>query len=142
MSLQFTENFLRDIARKANGNPFDNTNTIYSGFPDIWELNKKIERLTATVDPNILFGAYERTGNINQPVVLMTTIYDQMVSPTFAEVNFENMVQQQGKLQYFTAKYTNGQGHCAFTPEQTAQAFDELRAWAKTGKKAKAGFIE
>ena len=41
-----------------------------------------------------------------------------------------------------TAKYTNGQGHCAFTPEQTAQAFDEQRAWAKTGKKAKAGFVE
>ena len=58
------------------------------------------------------------------------------------EVNFENMVAQQGKLQYLTTMYTNGQGHCAFTPEEVGKAFDDLRAWVKTGKKAKAGMID
>ena len=33
-SLFFNENVLRDIAQKAQGNPFDNTNTVYSGFPE------------------------------------------------------------------------------------------------------------
>jgi pimeloyl-ACP methyl ester carboxylesterase len=141
-SLFFNENVLRDIAQKAQGNPFDNTNTLYSGFPDNWNINQKVERLAATVNPNIVFGRYDRTGDINKPVVLMHTIYDQLIPPIYGEVNFENMVHQKNKDEYFTVKYTNGQGHCQFTPQQIGEAFDELRSWAKTGNKAKAGFIE
>ncbi len=141
-SLFFNENVLRDIAQKANGNPFDNTNTVYSGFPDDWNINKKVERLAAKVNPNIIFGRYDRTGDINKPVVLMHTVYDQLIPPIYGVVNFENMVHQKNKDEYFTVKYTNGQGHCNFTPQQTGEAFDELRSWAKTGEKAKAGFIQ
>ncbi|MEO6733824.1 MAG: hypothetical protein ABIN01_21550 [Ferruginibacter sp.] len=137
----FSELVLRDYAEKAKGNPFDNTNTIYSGFPDNREINKKVERLTATVDPIDFFKTYDRTGNINQPIVLMHTLYDQLISPSVV-VDFENIVKAQRKLQNLTIHYTNGQGHCAFTPQQTAQAFDELRAWANTGKKPNAGPIE
>ena len=141
-SLFFNENVLRDIAQKAQGNPFDNTNTVYSGFPDDWNINQKVERLSATADPNKIFGRYDRTGNIDKPVVLMHTVYDQLIPPIYGEVNFENMVHQQGRDQYFTVKYTNGQGHCQFTPAQIGQAFDELRNWAKTNSKAKAGSIQ
>lgn len=141
-SLFFNENVLRDLAQKAKGNPFDNTNTVYSGFPDNLEVNKTAERLAATVDPTILFGKYDRTGNINKPVVLMHTLYDQLIPPVYGVVNFENMVHQQGKDRFFTVKYTNGQGHCNFTPQQTGQAFDALRSWVKTGQKPKAGFID
>jgi pimeloyl-ACP methyl ester carboxylesterase len=142
MSLFFNENVLRDIAQKAKGNPFDNINTLYSGFPNDLEVNKKAERMAATVDANILFGKYERNGNINKPVVAMHTIYDQLIPPTYGIVNFENMVRQKVKDQFFTVKYTNGQGHCNFTPNQTGIVFDELRNWVKTGLKTKAGFVE
>jgi pimeloyl-ACP methyl ester carboxylesterase len=142
MSLFFNENVLRDLAQKAGGNPFDNTNTVYIGFPDNLEVNKKAERLAATVDANKVFGKYDRTGNINKPTVLMHTIYDQLIPASFAVTNFENMVHQQGKDQYFTVKYTNGQGHCNFTASQTGKVFDELRTWIKSGVKAKSGFIE
>ena len=142
MSLMFNENVLRDNAKKAGGNPFDNTNTIYTGFGNDLEMNKKVERLTATGDPNKLFGKYDKTGNINKPVLMMHTIYDQLIPPMYGEVNFENMVHKQGKDQNFTVKYTNGQAHCEFTTQQTAIAFDELRAWVKTGVKAKAGYVE
>lgn len=141
-SLFFNENVLRDIAQKAKGNPFDNTNTVYSGFPDNLEVNQKAERLPATANPDTIFGTYDRTGNIDKPVVLMHTVYDQLIPPTYGVVNFENMVHQKNKDQYFTVKYTNGQGHCVFTAQQTGHAFDELRNWTKTGKKAKAGFIQ
>ncbi len=142
MSLFFNENVLRDIAQKAGGNPFDNTNTIYTGFPNDLEANHKAERLVATVDANTVFGKYDKTGNINKPMVMMHTLYDQLIPPTYGEVNFENMVHKQGKDQYYTVKYTNGQGHCNFTSAQTAKAFDELRTWVKTGMKAKAGYVE
>jgi pimeloyl-ACP methyl ester carboxylesterase len=141
-SLFFNENVLRDIAQKAGGNPFDNTNTLYAGFPDNLLVNQKAERLAATVNPDKLFGKYDRTGNINKPVVLTHTIYDQLIPATYGVVNFENMVHQQSKEGYFIVKYTNGQGHCNFTPKQTGQVFDELRNWVKTGQKAKAGYVE
>ncbi|WP_080060165.1 alpha/beta hydrolase family protein [Spirosoma aerolatum] len=140
-SLFFNENVLRDLAQKAKGNPFDNTNTVYSGFPNNLEVNQKAERLAATANPNVIFAKYDRTGNINKPVLLMHTLYDQLIPPTYGVVNFENMVHQQQKDTYFTVKYTNGRGHCQFTPQQTAQAFDALRNWVKTGKKPTAGFI-
>jgi pimeloyl-ACP methyl ester carboxylesterase len=142
MSLLFNENVLRDVAQKSGGNPFDNTNTLYTGFPNDLEMNQKVERLAATADANAIFGKYDRTGAINKPVVMMHTLYDQLIPPTFGEVNFENMVHKQGKDQYLTVKYTNGQGHCNFTNQQTARIFDELRSWVKTGVKAKAGFVE
>jgi len=141
-SLFFNENVLRDIAQKAGGNPFDNTNTVYSGFPDNLLVNQKAERLAATVNPDVVFSKYDRSGNINKPVLLVHTIYDQLIPPTYGVVNFENMVHQKGKDQYFTVRYTKGQGHCAFSPQQIALAFDELRNWTKTGIKAKAGFME
>lgn len=141
-SLFFNENVLRDLAQKAGGNPFDNTNTVYSGFPNDLEVNQKAERLAATVNPDKIFAKYDRTGNIQKPVVAMHTIYDQLIPPVYGIVNFENMVHQQGKDQYFTVKYTNGQAHCAFTPQQTGKAFDELRTWVKIGQKAKAGLVE
>ncbi len=141
-TLLFNDNVLRDIAQKTKGNPFDNTNTVYSGFPNDWEVNLKAERLAATVNPNELFSAYDRTGNIGKPIVLVHTVYDQLIPPVYGVVNFENMVHQKSKDHLFTVKYTNGQGHCRFTPEETGKAFDELRHWTKTGKKPKAGALQ
>ena len=141
-ALLFGENVLRDIAVKANGNPFDNTNTLYSGFPDDLLMNRKIERLAATTEPEAVFGEFDRTGDIEIPVLLMHTVYDQLIPPVYGEVNYENMVAKHGKMKYLSVLFTNGQGHCAFTPEQTGKAFDELRAWAGTGRKAVAGYVK
>ena len=141
-ALFFNENVLRDLAQKAHGNPFDNSNTVYAGFPNDLVVNRNAERLPATVNPDVIFKRYDRTGNISKPIVLMHTIYDQLIPPVYAVTNFENMVHQQGRDSYFVVRYTNGQGHCNFTPQQTGIAFDALRTWAKTGVKPKAGFVQ
>ena len=141
-SLFFNQNVLRDLAIRFGGNPFDNTQTVYIGFPDDIKVNQLAERLPATQNPNKVFSRYDRTGNIQKPMLLVHTIYDQLIPVTFAVTNLENMIHQQQKDQYFTVKYTNGQGHCAFTPEQTAEAFDLLRNWVKTGQKPAGGFLK
>ena len=141
-SLFFNDNVLRDIAQKSKGNPFDNTNTVYSGFPDDAVVNQKVERMAATADPNIIFGKYDRTGEIDKPVVLMHTLYDQLIPPTYGVTNFENMVHLNGKDKYLVVKYTKGQAHCAFSPAQMGEAFDDLRNWVKTGNNPKGGIIE
>lgn len=141
-SLFFNQNVLRDLAVRFGGNPFDNMQTVYIGFPDDLLVNKLAERLPATQNPNKVFGKYDRTGNIAKPMLLVHTIYDQLIPASYAVTNLENMVHLQQKDQYFTVKYTNGQGHCNFTPQQTATAFDLLRNWVKTGKKPAGGFLE
>lgn len=141
-SLFFGDAVLRDVALKSGGNPYDNTNTIYTGFSDDWDINKKVERFKSTASPEKIFEKYDRTGNIGKPVVLMHTIYDQLIPPQYGEVNFENMVHKQGKDYFLTVKLCNGQGHCNFTPDQIGRSFDELRHWAKSGEKAKSGLVE
>lgn len=141
-SLFFNENVLRDLAQKSGGNPFDNTNTVYSGYPNDWEVNQKSERLAATVDPGVIFSKYDRTGNINTPVVLMHTIYDQLIPPNYGVTNFENMVIDQGKTEFLSVYYTQGQGHCQFSPEETKMAFESLLGWLETGKKPIPGPVE
>jgi pimeloyl-ACP methyl ester carboxylesterase len=141
-SLFFSEAVLRDVVLKSGGNPYDNTNTIYSGFSNNWEINKKVERLQATANPDNIFEKYDRTGDIGKPVVLMHTVYDQLIPPQYGEVNFENMVHQKGEDHFLTVKICNGQGHCIFTPEQIGSSFDALRHWVKTGVKAKPGILE
>jgi len=141
-SIFFGEGVLRDVAIKSGGNPYDNTNTIYSGFSNDWEINQEVVRLNATASPDLIFEKYDRTGNIGKPVVLMHTIYDQLISPQYGEVNFENMVHKQGKDHFLTVMMCNGQGHCNFTPEQIGKSFDELRHWVKTGVKAGPEMLE
>lgn len=141
-TLLFGEPVLRDIVIKSGGNPYDNTNTIYTGFSNDREMNRKVVRLKATVNPDILFEKYDRTGNIGKPVVLLHTIYDQLIPPLYGEVNFENMVHMKGKDQFLTVKISNGQGHCNFTPEQIGKSFDALRHWVISGEKAKPGMLK
>ncbi|MFM1879253.1 MAG: hypothetical protein RLZZ241_2119 [Bacteroidota bacterium] len=141
-SLFFNENVLRDLAQKAGGNPFDNTQTVYSGFPNDWEVNQKAERLRATADPDLIFSKYDRTGGIQKPVVLVHTIYDQLIPPTYGVSNFENMVIAQGNTDLLAVRYTQGQAHCQFTPDQTREAFESLLSWLGTGQKAPSGPLE
>ncbi len=45
------------------------------------------------------------------------------------------LVHEKKKEQNLKMFFTNGQGHCVFSNEQVATAFDALRAWTKSGKK-------
>jgi pimeloyl-ACP methyl ester carboxylesterase len=133
-NLVFLDGVLHDIAAQTGGNPFDNTNTFYAGFPDDWELNKKVERLAAT-SSNQRLVTYDRTGIVDKPLLMMHTTYDQLIHPHDAIDIYDGLVHEKRKEQNLKTFFTNGQGHCAFTPQQEGSAFDALRAWAKSGQK-------
>jgi pimeloyl-ACP methyl ester carboxylesterase len=132
--LVFLDGVLRDMAAQSGGNPFDNTNTFYDGFPDDWKLNQKVERLVATVAPKRLI-AEDRTGKIERPLLMMHTTYDQLITAQFGVNNYDDLVHQNGNEKNLKVFFTNGQGHCNFSDEQVATAFDELRTWTTSGKK-------
>jgi pimeloyl-ACP methyl ester carboxylesterase len=142
MVVVFNDLILRDIGQLANGNPFDNTNTLYSGFPNDRDLNISIERLSATPGTENFFDKYDRTGEIDCPTLLVHTIYDQLIPASMAVVQFDNMVRAKGKQANLIVVYTNGQGHCSFTAIETGKAFDLLRNWVTGGKKPVPGILE
>jgi len=140
--IRFNDGILRDIGSQAGGCPFDNTNTQYSGFPDDWELNRKVERLLMTPGTENFFKNYDRSGLIDRPTLLLHTIYDQLIPASMAVISYDNMVQDQGKKSNLVVLYTNGQAHCSFTSLETMKAFDLLRKWASEGKKPQPGILE
>jgi pimeloyl-ACP methyl ester carboxylesterase len=131
------DGFVRDLVAQSGGNPFDNTNTLYSGFANNWDINTKVERLAATVSDQRLT-TYDRSGILEKPLLMMHTTYDQLIAPQFGVVKYDDLVHAQHKSQNLKVFYTDGQGHCNFTDEQTAFAFDALRAWVQSGKKPEA----
>ncbi len=133
-NLMFSEGILRDLAAQSGGNPFDNTNTFYTGFPNDLEINKKVERVAATVS-NQRLTTYDRTGIVDKPLLMMHTTYDQLIPPQYGIEKYDNLVHAMHKEKNLKTFFTDGQGHCAFSNEQTAIAFDALRAWAKSGQK-------
>jgi len=141
MVVMFNDAIMRDIGTQAGGNPFDNTNTLYSGFPDDWELNRRVERLAMAQGTEDFFTPYDRTGEIDRPVLLVHTIYDQLIPASMAVIPYDNMVQKTGKKSNLIVVYTNGQGHCNFTPEETARAFDLLRKWVSEGERPQPGIL-
>ncbi len=140
--IMFNDVVIRDISGLAGANPFDNTNTVYTGFDDDWAVNQKVERLGADPDAADIFKKYDRTGNLVIPTLLVHTIYDQLITPTYAVAPIDNLAQQHGKKNNLVVLYTKGQGHCNFTNEETGRAFDILRQWVHTGKRPRAGILD
>lgn len=124
---------LADIGQKAGGNPFDNTNTVYGGFGDNIAVNAKAVRLTENPAARRYLekdGAF--TGKTTKPLLALHTTYDQLIPSNYA-TGYDDLARQAGNQQLFVMKYTNAQGHCEFTPQETALAFNQLRQWVKYG---------
>jgi len=138
----WNDGVLRDVSKQAGGNPIDNTNTMYTGFPDDWGLNQKVERIASKPGTEWFLSRYDRTGNINVPTVLVHTIYDPSIFPSLAINSIDNLAQEKGKQYNLVRYYTNKQGHCNFSAEETGKAFDIMRKWAATGKKPKSGILD
>ncbi|MFC5410464.1 DUF6351 family protein [Larkinella bovis] len=140
--LWFFQEIYRDISQQAGGNPFDNTNALYGGFPDDARVNRQALRLTAQPKARSFLGPYTAfSGKISDPVLLVHTTYDELIPPEIGTA-YDAIVRQAGNDQLFVMKFTDGQGHCRFTPGQTEAVFDQLRHWAKAGQKPLAGEVK
>ena len=140
--LWFFQEIFRDISQQAGGNPFDNTNALYGGFPDDIVVNRQATRMTAQPSAKSFLGSYTTfSGKISDPVLLVHTTYDELIPPEVGTA-YDGIVRQAGNDQLFVMKFTDGQGHCRFTPKQTEAVFNQLRHWAKTGQRPPAGEVK
>jgi hypothetical protein len=141
MMLMFGHAVLKNIVKVSGGNPYDNTNTVYNNYGPDWRINKEVERIRTIKGAAAYLKNSELTGIINKPLVMMHTIYDQIISPAMGVVNFDNRVTAAGKGDNLTVFYTPGEGHCNFSENETRTAFNALRKWTFTKVKPVAGAI-
>jgi pimeloyl-ACP methyl ester carboxylesterase len=133
---------LKDIERRAGGNPFDNRNTIYTGTFDDNAVNDGVKRYPA--DPGALAYLqryYTLTGRLTRPVLAIHTTYDPLVPPAVPS-DYALLARTAGAADFFVVQYVKHDGHCNITPEEIDRAFSELREWKSSGSKPSAGALK
>jgi pimeloyl-ACP methyl ester carboxylesterase len=132
---------VRDFQQKAGGQPFDNRNLVYVGTEDDAALNRGVERYAGDpVAAQYLMQFFTPTGNLLRPLLEVHTIYDRLI-PASTDEWYSNQVVRQGNENNFVLQYVEENGHCAFTAEQQATAFDELLSWLHDGKRPASGLM-
>jgi pimeloyl-ACP methyl ester carboxylesterase len=140
--MSFWQAIVKELKQRSGGNPFDNRNTIYSGFDDDAAVNRGVKRYVA--DPKAreyLRQYYTPTGRISDPVLTVHTTYDQLVPAR--DVSYYDVVSAvAGTADLFVAKFVVAKGHCNISPERTAAAFDSLLSWVHENKRPSSGEIQ
>jgi hypothetical protein len=86
------------------------------------------------------------TGKIKHPVLTLDTTVDALVPP--GHINrYQATVAAAGRTDNLATAWTNGVGHCAFTPQQFVTAIQALQQWVQTGQRpgpfpASQGFVD
>ena len=126
-SIAFYQYVTKETAQWAGGLPAGNQETIYSGFGFRDDsLNKSIKRYSADPEAEEYFIEYcTPTGEISDPVVAMHTTSDWIL-PAKSYKYYEQMTHIKGTDHLYKQIYVSEDGHCNFTLQQTARAFEKL----------------
>jgi pimeloyl-ACP methyl ester carboxylesterase len=139
-ALSIYSGLLRDInVDRAGGNPFDNTNTVYSGSDDDLKLNREVPRYTA--DPKA--AEYMRqwftiTGNIKDPVLAVNAMVDPLV-PIWVTERYDAATQLAGTNHLYVQQWVAETDNTRHKPENIRRAFEELIEWVVGGKRPEPG---
>jgi len=130
---------LKDIERRAGGNPFDNRNTIYTGTLNDNAVNGGVKRYAADAGSlTYLQRYYMPTGHLTRPVLAVHTTYDPLVPPSVPG-NYALRARTAGAGDLFVVQYVKHDGHCNFRPAEIERGFTELRQWKEKGVRPTAG---
>ena len=131
-----------ELQRRADGNPFNNADMIYTGTSDDFALNDGVKRYRA--DPKAaayVVKWYSPTGNLTRPMLALHDSGDPLV-PASSAYEYAIQAQRAGHGDNFVQKYVNHEGHCVFSPTEIGEAFDELVTWTNTGKRPESGKLK
>jgi pimeloyl-ACP methyl ester carboxylesterase len=115
-----------DGIERLGGQPFDNTQRIYSGSQDDVALNNGVARFTADAAAvEEITTRYQATGNLRVPLVTLHTTADPVVPYNQAE-QYKAKVETMGRSAYYDHIRVEGYGHCAFAPLEVLGALSRL----------------
>jgi pimeloyl-ACP methyl ester carboxylesterase len=137
----------RDLQLKARGNPFDNTQTVYTGDllgdDALQALNALIERFRA--DPQAaryLDRYYQPSGEVRAtPILALHTARDPINPAHLHLPAYRQLLDATGNADFFVSRVVDGFGHCEFGVDMQPDgfldiqlgAFASLVAWVRTG---------
>ncbi len=142
--MSYSTYFLMDMQRRAGGNPFDNRSYLYTGTRDASSagdaaLNDGVRRYAADeAARRYLVAHYTPTGKLTKPMLAVHTVYDPLLPGTTLAL-YAHEIEAAGYGENFVQQYVHKDGHCAFSPAQVGQSFDELLSWIHTGKRPAPG---
>ena len=128
-----------DINNRTHGQGFfDNTGTQYTGAlpPEQLEaINADVQRFAASVSAlTYLQHFYNPTGALRIPMLMLATSRDPVV-PGFHQISYRDAVAAAGASDFLVQRGIDRYGHLTFTPEELAQAFNDLVLWVEFGVK-------
>jgi len=117
-----------DARTRLGGQPFDNSNRLYTGSADDAALNAGIARFSADAAAQArVADEFETSGALSVPVVTLHTTGDPIV-PFEQEALYATKVQQAGAAGLLSQSQADRYGHCAFESAEVFAAFSSLLA--------------
>lgn len=132
---------LHDIHQLAGGNPFDNTNTVYSGSDDDATLNREIPRYAADAEAADYMRAwFTATGRISDPVLSVHALRDSLV-PIETRQWFDDATRIQGTNDLFVQMWVD-QDWARYDRKVVDQAVAMLDRWVREGVRPTPGELK
>jgi len=130
---------VKEMQQRTHGNPFDNADLIYVGSGDDAALNDGVKRYRGEAKAREYVAKwYTPSGKLTRPFLELHDTGDPLV-PASDAFEYAMVAQRAGHGDNFMQQYVNREGHCVFTPQEIAQAFDELVTWVRAGTRPQAG---
>jgi pimeloyl-ACP methyl ester carboxylesterase len=119
-----------DAQQRLGGQPFDNTQRVYTGSSDDTALNAGVEHYQADASAQSGLARYATTGSLTVPLVNLHTSGDPIVPFSQSEL-YGQKVAQAGSTVQFTQINVDRFGHCSFEGQELLTAFSRL--WESIG---------
>jgi pimeloyl-ACP methyl ester carboxylesterase len=128
-----------DLNNRTHGQGFfDNSDTQYTGAlpPELLQvINAGVERFAASPSAlNYLEHFYNPSGVLRIPMLTLATSHDPVI-PGFHQISYRDAVAAAGASEFLVQREIERYGHLTFTPEELAQAFNDLVLWVELGVK-------
>jgi hypothetical protein len=111
----------------------------YQGEGDDLRVNDGVKRYHADAGAQaMLIRFYTPTGRLRRPLLSLRTAYDSLIG-AYDSDGYAAVATVAGSGALFAQRYTSGEGHCHFTPDEIRGALAALRRWRQTGIKPPGG---
>ncbi|UCE19097.1 MAG: alpha/beta hydrolase [Gemmatimonadota bacterium] len=121
-----------NAVEKLGGQPFDNSNRIYKGSEDDFQLNRKVQRFRPDQTAlDEIEARYQTSGFLDIPLVTLHTTKDEIV-PYWHEPRYSWKVFGSGSSSLHTNMSVYRYGHCNFEVEEVLAAFAVLVLYVTT----------
>jgi pimeloyl-ACP methyl ester carboxylesterase len=119
-----------DAQQRLGGQPYDNTQRVYTGSSDDAALNTGVERYQADPSAQAGLARFTTTGSLAVPLVNLHTSGDPIV-PFSQSALYGQKVGRAGATAQFTQVDIDRFGHCTFEAQELLDAFSQL--WVSIG---------